>query len=88
MGISEKTLIKYITTDKTVKWALFIVGLVIFFGSIATLWGEELLAAGVEENVTFTSEVVRTIFNTKVLGLILVAALAMFTVLFLTSEKI
>ena len=98
MGASEADLADA-AKDKTVAWTIFTVSIIIVIASISHVYGQRLLerapgepdlatgepgegAAAGEE--TFRSELFDALFNPKVLGLIFIFLVAVFTVSLLT----
>jgi hypothetical protein len=100
-GASEADLTKVIK-DKTVVWTILAIGLIIVIASISHVYGQKLLEKSSGEpgvtvegqaNVTtegrsFQSEMYSTIFNPKILGLLLVFLIAVFSISLLTRESI
>ncbi|MEE9525130.1 MAG: hypothetical protein V3V78_00805 [Candidatus Woesearchaeota archaeon] len=102
MGATDADLTNMIRTDTMVQWAVFIIGLIIIFASISHIYGQRLLeqapgeAEGVtvgdvqerEEGVSHKSELRDALFNTKVLGMVLILLIAAFAIGMLSRESI
>ncbi len=94
-GISEGSIVNFMTHDRTVNWVLLAIGIIILLAGIFNVFGERALQAreGVNETNSevsdgggFTSNVFNTLFHPKMLGLILVLAIAVFAVAFLGGQ--
>ena len=102
MGASEANLANVITKDKAVIWALLAIGLIIVISSISNIYGQRLLdedEVGGDGKVTVTNttggdevsykgELRDTIFNTKVIGLMFIFLVAVFTISLLTRSSV
>ncbi|HLC74500.1 MAG TPA: hypothetical protein VJH88_01445 [Candidatus Nanoarchaeia archaeon] len=84
-GISEGSIVEYMMNDRAINWALFAVGILIILGAIASVFGQRALeaTAGSGDEEGFESNLYDIIFNVKILGLMLVFAIAIFTIAFL-----
>ena len=102
LGVRAEDLQKYITTDKPVLWFIFGLGVIIIIASIAHVYGQRALEItipdGNETEVIATSEMQTTtssfgqnlgnvFFNSKVLGLIIIFLIAVFTLALITRDK-
>ena len=96
-GISEQNIADYIRGDRTVNWVLLSIGIIIFLAAIFNVFGQRALQAAGEENVTviegevagpsFEENLFATIFHPKILGVILIFAIAVFAIAFLGGER-
>ena len=88
-GMSEETIVHFMVNDRAVNWALFGIGIIIISVAIFNVFGQRALDAGTAGD-EFQSNLFSIVFNVKVLGLLLVFAIAIFTIAFLggggTSE--
>ncbi|MBS3139095.1 hypothetical protein J4207_05305 [Candidatus Woesearchaeota archaeon] len=81
-GMREESIVHFMLNDKAVNWALFAVGIIILAASIFTVYGQRALETGTAGD-EFQSNLFSIIFNVKVLGLLLVFGIAVFTIAFL-----
>ena len=81
-GMREASIVHFMLNDKAVNWALFAVGIIILAASIFTVYGQRALETGTAGD-EFQSNLFSIIFNVKVLGLLLVFGIAVFTIAFL-----
>ena len=81
-GMREETIVHYMINDRAVNWALFAVGIIILAAAIFTVYGQRALETGTSGE-EFQSNLFSIIFNVKVLGLLLVFGIAIFTIAFL-----
>lgn len=81
-GMEEQTIVHFMINDKAVNWALFAVGIIIISVAIFNVFGQRALEAGTQGD-EFQSNLFSIVFNVKVLGLLLVFAIAIFTIAFL-----
>ena len=102
MGASEADIAKVIRTDKPIQWTIFIVAIVIVLASISNIYGQRLLEQAEAEGLsveefkekeaaegrTFSGELYSTIFNPKILGLIFIFLVAVFTIALLSKESV
>lgn len=92
MGATDENIAHYLTTDKTIQWTLFVLGLIIIIATIANVYGSRLIPADSEtaaidgESTDIASNVQSAIFNPKVLGMILIMLIAAFTIGIITME--
>ena len=89
-GMSEQTILDYVIHDKPTNWAIFAVGLIILVAGVFNVYGQQALEAtqtgsDVSEN-EFEQNLFSLIFSPQLLGLMLVFAIAIFTVAFLGGE--
>lgn len=101
LGASAEDLQKYITTDKPAKWFIFGLGAIIIIASIAHVYGQRALSITTTTNQTvtvdgqiisassnsFAQNLGNVLFNSKILGLILIFLIAVFTLALLTRER-
>ena len=103
MGVTDEKLTEFIQTDNATKWFIFAIGMIIIVAGISHVYGQRLLPvttgesgevvnATIEEGAgttsSFQSNVATIFFNTKVLGLILIMLVAVFSISLLTRERI
>ncbi len=102
MGASDENIASVIRNDKVVQWVIIAVGLIIVMAAFANVYGQKLLPFTTEENVTtaegvgevstattsYATNVANVFFHPKVLGLIFLLAVAVFTVALLTKEAV
>lgn len=101
MGATDEDLTGFIRTDKLTQWTIFIIGIVIVISAMAHVYGERLLPITQEEvpegvNVTaveaappaFGVSVAKVFFHPKVIGLIFIFLVAVFTIGLLTRETV
>lgn len=100
-GVEESAL-AFAFRDKAVYWTVIILGLVIFAFGFANVFGQKLLPATQTtnevsgENVeggsvsggNFQQNLYNTLFNPKIIGLIFVMLIAIFTISLITRESI
>lgn len=99
LGATEKDILGALKGDKTIQWAIFGISLVILFAGIAHVWGAKVLPATQQQTLetenspevsgktsgTYTKNILATFFHPKILGLIFLFLIAIFTVAFLSS---
>ena len=89
-GLTDHDISHFMLNDRVVNWALFAVGIIIFATAIFNVYGQRALEATTATGEGFESNLFSIIFNSKVLGLMLIFTIAIFTVAFLggggTSE--
>lgn len=92
MGATDQNLTNVITEYKGIQWTIAILGIIIAIAAISNVYGPELVPLTAEDNETteegFGTEVGKIFFHPKVLGLLLVFLIAVFTVLLLTRETV
>jgi len=101
MGASEENLAWVIRNDKPIQWTVFAIGAIIIIASISHIYGQRLLEQAPGDNVTiseaknvteegksFRGELYNTIFNPKILGLLLIFLIATFTIALLTKQEL
>ncbi len=100
MGISEKDFAEKIVVDRSVYWTVIVIAIIIMFSGLGAVYGPKLTPPGsVAQEITtdgipatgaagsaFEANVYQTIFNPKILGMILVLAICVFAILLLTKE--
>ena len=103
MGASEEDLTAAVK-DKAVYWTILVIGLIIIISSISNIYGQRLLeqapgegvegAEGIDvtaeerEGISYRSEIYETLFDPKILGMVLIFLIATFTVALLTKEGV
>jgi len=100
MGISKETIGDYVSKDSPIKWFVFIIGTIIIISGIANVYGQQLLGDDVENtsipknmmsdrdvsSAEYQSNISSTFFHPKVLGLLFIFLLAIFTIALMTRE--
>ena len=94
LGATEKDILSALRSDKTIQWAVFGIALVILFAGFAHIWGEKMLSLqgpseegqAQEELPGFKQNLYAMLFNPKVLGIVFLFLIAIFTVAFLSSS--
>lgn len=97
-GASEKDIFAYVKGDKSIGWVIIGVVLVIIGASFANVFGQELTQASFEEGTTvdtsggtgvatpsFQQNIYATLFHPKVLGMIVLFAIAIFAIALLSQ---
>ena len=100
MGATDEALTDFIQTDAAVKWFLFAIGMIIIIAGIAHVYGERLLPVTAEGEVTdvtgaeittergeFKENVAAIFFHPKVIGLLFIMLVAVFSISLLTRES-
>lgn len=87
-GVTEDNIVHYMLNDRTINWALLAVGLAIIIGGIFNVFGQRALQATTEGEVPegatgFEANLFKTLFSPKILGIVLVFGIAIFTIGFL-----
>ena len=89
-GVTEDNIVHYMLNDRTINWTLLAIGLAIIGAGIFNVFGQRALQAGTDgipnadgETTGFETNLFKTLFSPKILGLIMVFAIAIFTVGFL-----
>ena len=96
MGLKEEKLPDLIK-DKTVYWAILAIGLFIIIAAFGNVFGQSLTEAAFEGGTAidsetstgsgdFQSNIYAILFNTKVLGLMVLFAIAVFATFMLTGN--
>jgi len=101
MGASDENIASVIRTDKVVQWVILAISLIIVVSALGHVYGQRLLPYTTEEvNVTEDGEIVSTattsfktnvaavFFHPKVLGLVFLFLVAMFTIALITKEAV
>ncbi|MBR9692135.1 hypothetical protein GOV06_05110 [Candidatus Woesearchaeota archaeon] len=102
MGASEADISYVITKDRPIQWTIFIIAIIIIIASISNVYGQRLLEKAQGEGLTieeykekeeaegrtFRGELHNTIFNAKILGMMLMFLIAVFTISLLSRESI
>jgi hypothetical protein len=100
MGVEEQTLINYVSKDAPLAWFIFAIGIIIIISGIAHVYGQGLLAGKVGGNVSTTTSlteggtatqsyaqnIASTFFHPKIIGLLFIFLVAVFTIALLTRE--
>ena len=99
MGASDENISNVITKDKTIQWTLVVICLIIAGAALSSVYGQRLLpssrvAANITEEalvdtatVSFEQNVANVFFHPKVLGLMFIFLVAIFTIALLTKES-
>jgi hypothetical protein len=93
---ADENMFKAAVSDPTLRWALTAIGIIILAVAIGKVAGQSLTDASFEEGEVVVSEagvdtdnfqtnIVGIIFNPKVLGLLVIFAIAIFTIAFLSA---
>lgn len=94
-GVSESNIADFVRGDRTVNWVILAVGILILLAGVFNVFGQRALqqqGPTVGDDTTvgsngqqagFQSNLFTTLFSPKVLGMILVFAIAIFSVAFL-----
>jgi|SRR3989344_9696739 len=82
-GLKEENIVTYMIQDKTINWTILAIGGVIVFAGIAAVFGERALGASTDTGDAFQSNLFTIIFNPKILGLMLILGIGVFTIAFL-----
>lgn len=91
LGATEKDILGALKSEKTIQWAVIGVGVIILFAAFANVLGQKMLTMqpeaieGEEAPSAFEKNIYTILFNPKVLGLIFVFLIAIFTVAFLAG---
>ena len=102
MGASDENIAGVIRGDKVVQWTIIAISLIIVVAAFANVYGQRLLPYTLEENITVTEEgevistatpsfatnVMAVFFHPKVLGLIFILLVAVFTIALITKEAV
>jgi len=103
MGASDESISWVVRHDKVVQWSILAICLIIAASALANVYGQRLLPYTAEENVTeaveegeitttattsFSTNVAAVFFHPKVLGLIFLLLVAVFTIALITKEAI
>jgi hypothetical protein len=101
LGATEKDIGDFIRTDRPIKWAIFAVGVIIFLSAMGAVFGQKIGPYLGEESTTnvtvediqsgvatgsFSQNLGATLFHPKVLGMLFVFLIAVFTVAILGME--
>jgi hypothetical protein len=89
MGLTQEDILETLGKRTGAFWWIFAFALIILIYSLSAVFGQSLLEAGAE-NVTrdaFTENVTKTLFNQKVLGMVLILIIASFTIRFMTTPE-
>lgn len=93
-GVSEQSISEFVLGDRTVNWVLVTIGLLILLAGIFNVFGQRALdqqgsgtssgtEAGSGDDNQFESNLFTTLFNPKIMGVVLVFAIAIFSIAFL-----
>ena len=101
MGASDENIAGVIRGDKVVQWTIIALSLIIIISAFSNVYGQKLLPYTLEEgNVTveegeastatesFQQNVMAVFFHPKVLGLIFLLLVAVFTIALVTKEAV
>ncbi|MBW2963651.1 hypothetical protein KY306_02665 [Candidatus Woesearchaeota archaeon] len=101
LGATEKDVGDFIRTDRPVKWAIFSIGIIIFLAALGNVVGEKIgpylgegsnvtteeIQAGVATG-SWSQNVGATLFHPKILGMLLIILIAVFTIALLGMEPV
>lgn len=94
LGATEEDLASVIRTDKPVQWAVFGTAIIIVFAAFASVMGQKVGPyLGGQQNTTevatgsFQQNIFATLFHPKVLGLVVILAVAIFSIALLTTKE-
>ncbi|MFC1801758.1 hypothetical protein ACFLZB_04825 [Nanoarchaeota archaeon] len=102
LGATEKDIGDFIKTDRPIKWAIFAVGLIILLAALGTVFGQKVgpyLGGAETSNVTtddiqsgvatgnWEQNLFATLFHPKILGVILIFAIAIFAIVLLGAKQ-
>ncbi|MBW2965672.1 hypothetical protein KY342_01050 [Candidatus Woesearchaeota archaeon] len=100
MGASDENIASVIRTDKVVQWTFIAISLIIVIAAFSNVYGQKLLPYTLEENITieegevstatasFQQNVINIFFHPKVLGLLFLFLVALFTIALITKEAV
>ena len=96
LGASDQNISDFFMKNKGVQALIFGIGLVILIASIAHVYGQRLLPATeggidvttISEAGTFKENVLATLFNPQILGVIFILIVAVAAIVLLTKEKL
>lgn len=101
MGASDENIASVIRGDKVVQWTIIAISLIIVVSAFANVYGQRLLPYTLEENVTveegeivstatasYAQNLMAVFFHPKVLGLIFILLVAVFTIALITKEAV
>ncbi|HLC52238.1 MAG TPA: hypothetical protein VJI98_03270 [Candidatus Nanoarchaeia archaeon] len=95
LGLQEKDLPKLVA-DKAVYWPVLVIGIIIIIASFGTVFGQSLTEASLEGGIAieegqstatgdFRTNIYAILFNTKVLGIMVLFTVAIFAVFLLSG---
>lgn len=102
LGATDKDIAEFVWKDRPIKWAIFAVGIIIFLAALGTVFGQKIgpyLASEGTENVTseeiqsgvatgsWEQNLFATLFHPKILGVILIFAIAVFAIALLGAKQ-
>ena len=98
LGATEDSFFKALSKEKTIQWTVAGIGIIILFAGFGHVLGQKLLVEqpSVSEDLTsvveggaatpsFEKNIYATVFNPKVLGMIIIFLVAIFAIAFLAS---
>jgi len=96
LGVGADDLRSYIMSDRPVQWFVFAIGAVIIISSVAHVYGQRALTITTPEaanetaaeDTPFAQNLGDVFFNSKVLGLMVIFLIAVFTLALLTRQSI
>ena len=101
MGASDEAITDFIQTDNAVKWFIFAIGIIIIIAGISHVYGQQLLPVTTEDGEPietaaevsteigeFKGNVAAIFFHPKVIGLIFIMLVAVFTISLLTRDNV
>ncbi|MEM3126481.1 MAG: hypothetical protein QW331_00210 [Candidatus Woesearchaeota archaeon] len=100
MGVTDQKFSEVIVVDRAVYWTVIVIAIIILFAGLGTVYGPSLVPSGEPQpqvtkdgvpatgaaGTTFEANIYNTFFNPKILGMMLVLAIAVFAILLLTRE--
>ena len=102
MGASDENIASVIRNDKIVQWAIIAISLIIVASALGNVYGQRLLPLTAEDNVTavedgeaagvattsYRTNVAAVFFHPKMLGLVFLLLVAVFTIALITKEAV
>lgn len=88
VGVSEESIVNYIEKDRAINWVLIGIALTITMVGVFQVFGEWALQETAKNTTQtgFQQNLINTVFNSQMLGLLLVFGLAVFTIALLGGE--
>jgi hypothetical protein len=102
MGASDENIANVIRSDKVVQWVILAISIIIVISAFANVYGQRLLPLTLKEtNITteegevvttatpsFATNVAAVLFHPKVLGMVFLLLVAVFTIALITKEAV
>lgn len=88
MGVSEKEFFEAARTNKGIQWSIIGISLIILIAGFSVTIGQDFLDAGSQQDELsdFEQNIFDIFINTKVLGMLLLFGISVFTVALLTGN--